>query len=326
VSTPASGHRHPSLAGRAAVSIAIALATGVYYWWGVLRFAPPLAGDFAQNWMAARSVLAGHNPVIDVARSGWGWPLYYPMPAHLVSMAFAWLPFIKAECLFVGAGAGLLAFGMSRHAWWGLLIFLTPSFLHAYFYAQWSPLLTGAMLIPVLGGLLTATPSTGLAYFFSRPSWKGALGAAIVVGACFAIRPGWVGEWAGAIAGANAIIPPVMRPGGFLLLLALPFWRRSDARLLLGLALVPHRTLFYETVPLFTIPRTFRQMATLVILAAATALALYLGPDFGPSEIDQLAGQWPALLAGLYLPALAVALWNARAVQRATPASAAGTE
>jgi hypothetical protein len=297
----------------------------VYYWWGVLRFAPRFGGDFAMNWIGARAIIAGQDPITVVAQAGWQWPLYYPLPAQVVSMAFAWMPFTMAECVYVGTGAAILSFAMTRHAWWGLLIFLTPSFLHAYFNAQWSPLLTGAMMLPALGGLLVAKPSTGLAYFFSRPSWKGAIGIAILVGVSFILRPGWVSEWQRAISGAHAIIAPIMRPGGFLLLLALPFWRRADARLIIGLALVPHRTLFYETLPLFTIPKTFRQMATLVILAAAAALALFLGPDFGPNEIAQLDGQWPALLGGLYLPALAMMLWNARSAQRERSASRTDT-
>lgn len=323
---PSANSKPPGLTARLVVAAIIGIVAGAYYWWGILRFAPSLGGDFAQNWMAARSVLAGQDPIVATARSGWPWPLYYPMPAHLISIAFSWLPFVEAECLFAGTGAGLLAFGMSERAWWGLLVFLTPSFLHAYFYAQWSPLLTGAMLIPALGGLLAAKPSTGLAYFFSRPSWKGALGAATLVGVCFAIRPGWVGEWRGAISSADAIIAPIMRPGGFLLLAALPFWRRADARLLIGLALVPHRTLFYETVPLFTVPRTFRQMAVLVILSSIAATWLLLSPDFAPDEVAQLTGSWPVMLTCLYLPALALALWNARTISPSKAQAALSVE
>jgi hypothetical protein len=293
-------------------ALIIACATGVYYWWGVLHASPYLGGDFELNWIAARAVMAGQDPFAVVAASGWAWPLYYPMPAQLIAMTFSWLPFVPAECLFVGVSAGVLAFGMTRHAWWGLLVFLTPSFLHAYFHAQWSPLLTGAMLLPVLGGLLAAKPSTGLAYFFSRPSWKGALGAAGLIVASFAVRPGWVGEWLGAISGANAIVAPITRPGGFLLLMALPFWRRADARLLIGLALVPHRTLFYETLPLFTVPRTFRQMAILVIFATLAATWLLAIPSVATDELSAMKQAWPVLLICTYLPALVMALWNAR--------------
>lgn len=297
---------------RLGAAMAIGIAAAVYYWWGILRFAPQLSGDFAQNWIAARAILGDRNPVSAVADAGWQWPLFYPMPAHLVSAMFAWLPFMEAECLFVGTGAGVLAFAMTSRNWFGLLVFITPSFLHGYYHAQWTALLTGAMLLPWLSGLLVAKPSTGLAYFFSRPSWKGAIGATILLALSFILRPGWVGEWRGTIAGGDAIIPPLMRPGGFLLLLALPFWRRVDARLLIGLALVPHRTLFYETLPLFTIPRTFRQMAVLVILSSVAAGWLLL-VQYPPSdEIASIRHAWPALLVCLYLPALTMAMWNAR--------------
>jgi hypothetical protein len=298
------------------------MASGVYYWWGVLHAAPHLGGDFELNWIAARAVMAGHNPVEAAAAAGWPWPLYYPLPAQLVSIPFAWLPFVPAECLFVGTSAGILAFAITGRAWWGLLIFLTPSFLHAYYHAQWSPLLTGAMMLPILGGLLAAKPSTGLAYFFSRPSWKGAAGVAALVILSFIVRASWLGEWRGAIAGADAIVAPITRPGGFLLLMALPFWRRAEARLLIGLALVPHRTLLYETLPLFTIPRTFRQMAVLVICAALAAVSLLLSPDSGPRETAQLADSWPVLLVCLYLPALFMMLWTAR-VDASVPGSIA---
>jgi hypothetical protein len=237
-------------------------------------------------------------------------------------MPFALLPFAAAECLFVGVSAGLLTFAMTARAWWGLLIFLTPSFLHAFLHAQWSPLLTAAMLMPAIGGLLVCKPSTGLAYFFSRPTVKGAAGAALLVGLSFLFRPTWVGDWLGTLSGAEAIRAPISRPGGFLLLMALPFWRRADARLLIGLALVPHRTMFYETLPLFTIPRTFRQMAILVILCAIAAAWLLALPDFAPGEAGHMKGAWPALLSCLYLPSLVTTLWNARAASQRSGAPA----
>lgn len=305
----------PPLAARLIVSVLIAGGAGLYYWWGVRHATPRFYGDYVQHWVGARAVLRGDDPVTAVARIGWHYPLYYPLPTELIALPFALLPFVASECVFVGVGAGVLAFGMTKHRWWGLLIFLTPSFLHAYFYSQWPPLLTGAMLTPILGGLLIAKPSTGLAMFFSRPSWKGAVGAGLLVAISFLIRPGWVGEWRNALAGPLSSIPPVIRPGGFLLLLALPFWRRADARLLIGLALVPHRTLFYETLPLFTIPRSFRQMAVLVILGSVAAASLRFGRDFShETEMVRLAGLWPTLLSCLYLPALGMMLWNARAL------------
>jgi hypothetical protein len=280
---------------------------------------PIFAGDFTQNWVAARAVLVRDNPVEAVARFGWPWPLYYPMPAHLISLSISWLPFPVAESVFVGAGTGLLAFGMTARAWWGLLVFMSASYFHAYFHAQWSPLLVGAMLTPWLGGLVVAKPSVGLAYFLSHPTWKAAAGGAFLVALSFIIAPGWVQQWRSAIAVAPHILPPIIRPGGFLLLAALPFWRRSDARLLIGLALVPHVTMLYETVALFTIPRSFRQMAILVILSSfAAILILYVAP-LGPPDTERYAEMWPVLLITLYLPALTMMFWNARHIHSAIP-------
>lgn len=304
--------QRPGMRNRLLVATVVAALAGTYYWWGVLHAAPRAGGDFEVNWIAARAVMHGRDPMAAVAQSGWKWPLYYPMPAQLVAMAFAWMSFVPAECLFVATGAGVLAFGMTREAWWGLLVFLTPSYLHAYYHAQWSPLLTGAMLIPLLGGLLAAKPSIGLACFGSRPSWPAALGAAVLIAASFIVAPHWLADWRGAVHDAPHIISPVLRPGGFLLLAALPFVRRADARLLVGLALVPHIMMFYETVPLFTIPRSFRQMAILVILSSVAAGVMLALPDFPPGYIAFQQGAWSVLLTLLYLPALTMVLFNNR--------------
>jgi hypothetical protein len=309
----------PAQIQRLLAAAAIGVAAGFYFWTRVRAGGLGAGGDFEVNWIAARAVGVAANPVTAVSSAGWPWPLYYPMPAHLVSLLFAWLPFPAAESLFVAVGAGLLAFGMTRRAWWGLLIFLSASYFHAFFHAQWSPLLVGAMLTPWLGGLLAAKPSVGLAYFFSRPSWKAVAGGLLLILISFLVEPGWIGQWRNAIAGASHISPPVMRPGGFVLLAALPFWRRADARLLIGLALVPHVTMLYETVPLFTIPRSFRQMAVLVILSAVAAVTLLFVAPLGPPDIQRYAEMWPVLLVTLYVPALVMVLWNARRDRRMAP-------
>jgi hypothetical protein len=310
-------NQSPALRTRATVATLIGIGACLYFWTGVRHAGLGAGGDFEVNWIAARAVAAHTDPVASVARAGWPWPLYYPMPAHLVSLLFAWLPLPAAEALFVGAGAGLLALGITARAWWGLLVFLSMSYAHAYYHAQWSPLLVGAMLLPGASWLLVAKPTIGLAYFLSRPNWIAVAGGAALITISFAVAPDWIGQWREAVAGAHHIVPPILRPGGFVLLLALPFWRRSDARLLVGLALVPHVTMLYETVPLFAIPRSFRQMAVLVVLSVVGALVLRRVAPLGPPDIVRYANMWPVLLATLYGPALVMMLWNAR--EGATP-------
>lgn len=196
-------------------------------------------GDFVIQWLAARALAAGSSPYEAVATSGWAWPYYYPGPAAVVTLLVAWMPLGLAHAVFAGISSGVLAFGVTRRYWWGLLIFLTPAFLHGFYHAQWAPLLVGAMLFPLASGLLVVKPSIGLAYYFARPSVRGAIVGSSLVLLSLAIRPSWPTEWREAISGASHIIPPLARPGGVFLLLALPFCRRADARLLVGLACVP---------------------------------------------------------------------------------------
>ena len=63
------------------------------------------------------------------------------------------------------------------------------------------------------------------------------------------------------------------------MLLAILRWRRPEARLLIALACVPQSMLLYETVPLFLVPRTFRESALLVALSYVALRAVaYGGP------------------------------------------------
>ncbi len=267
-------------------------------------------GDFATHWMAARAVLHGVSPYDVVAASGWAWPYLYPGTTPVIVSALAWLPLGAAQSVFVGLSVGILAFAVTGRYWWGLLILLTPSFFHGFYHAQWTPLLVGLMLLPVAGGLLVVKPTTGLAYFIARPSVAGAAVGATLVLFSLLVWPSWPHEWRLAISGASHIMPPLARPGGFLLLLALPWWRRSDARLIAGLACVPHLTMLYETLPLFTVARSFRQMATLVVLAALGSWLILRNVPIGMPDLLRNARQWPYLLAFFYLPSLTLVILN----------------
>jgi hypothetical protein len=101
---------------------------------------------------------------------------------------------------------------------------------------------------------------------------------------------------------------PVMRPGGFLLLLALLRWRRPEARLLAGLACIPQTPVLYETVPLFLLVTTLKEGALLGILTCASGMLVYaMGSDITAyDEWMTLSGRWMVWL--VYLPALAIVL------------------
>jgi hypothetical protein len=62
-------------------------------------------------------------------------------------------------------------------------------------------------------------------------------------------HPYSIRDWLDALAGATLSVPPITRPGDFLLLLGLLRWRTLEGRLFAALALVPQTTVIYEALP-----------------------------------------------------------------------------
>ena len=322
----------PPLWTRLLAAAAVALLVVVVR---ILRYDAAAADgtDFAQLWHGARALLAGENPYLAVGPGrtfDWNAPLLYPMPAVLLVTPLALLSLVAATNLFAGFGAFALAFAVTRVGIGGLVALGGVGYLYALEVAQWSPLLTGAALIPWLGFLLVAKPTVGLALFAYRPTWQAAAGCAALMALCFAVAPGWLHDWLHAVSSGTSVavvsdassgvadvavgqrpsawpyVAPIARSAGPLLLLALLRWRRPEARLLLGLALVPQTPLLYETVPLFLVARTRPQLMVLVALS----FTAFLPTRFDSYESLQAwydrSGE--AILWCLYLPCLALVL------------------
>ena len=127
---------------------------------------------------------------------------------------------------------------------------LSASFLNAVILGQWSPFLTALAVLPVLGVAWAAKPSIGAAMFAAFPSRRGVMAALLLVGLSLVIAPTWPWRWWSILFhGPQAI--PILRPAGFLLLLALLRWQLPEARLLLALGCVPQTIGLYDTLPLF---------------------------------------------------------------------------
>jgi hypothetical protein len=307
-------HRRSIVSGnllRVAFAVATAATAALFTWifWSTPR---SIQSDLAPVWAGAGALVHGHDPYASVGPGrafDTTFPLMYPMTAVLTMTPFAVASMHWADTIFVAIGFGLFAWAMTKDGRLSpaLVALVSLPALMALQTAQWSLLLTAAALLPAAGFLLVAKPTIGMALFAAYPRWRTALGCALLLAVSFAISPGWVAEWRAGFVTVPHIVAPITRWGGPLLLLALTKWKRSDARLLLGLACVPHTTALYETIPLFLIAETWLQAWALWALA----IVVYVG-QWATGPYPSVSAHWSAgqqwIVAVMYLPCLAAVL------------------
>lgn len=227
--------------------------------------------DFDQFWYAARELLQGGDPYAVVGPGkafDWPWGLKYPFPAVLLSLPFAALPLVAGRIAFSTATGTVLGFALGRRlrTHWPML--LSASYLIALSRSQWAPALLAVAWLPLAGVAVAAKPNIGLAVLAAlRPRHLliAVASAAVITLVGFLVQPHWVESWRRAIADSPHVAP-IWMPGGFLLLLALLRYRRSDARLLLGLAVIPHTPSLYDLLPLFYLCRSRLEVLVLALL------------------------------------------------------------
>jgi hypothetical protein len=237
------------------------------------------------------------------------YPLYYPLPAVLLLLPLAPLPFEVARAAWAGVGVAAFTAAALRYRRGLPQALLSAPLLNAVAQGQWSPLLVAATVLPWLGFVWAAKPTIGGALFAGYPSRAATWGAAAMVLLSLLAWPTWPVEWFYAVREAD-LRPLIARPGGALLLLALLRWREPEARLLIALACVPQTAGLYESLPLFLIPRDKWGGYMLAALSYVPAFQLWVldpRPPSAPLE-SVVAATWPVLFLSLYLPALAMVL------------------
>ena len=95
--------------------------------------------------------------------------------------------------------------------------------------------------------------------------------------------------------------PPLVWLGGPVILVVLLRWWRKETWLILSMALLPQNVGVYATLPLLTVAKSFRESATLAMVAT---LGLYALGSFERSQRNVAA----ALMVTIYLPAVLVVL------------------
>jgi len=281
--------------------------------------------DLDQVWYAATALRHGLNPYDVIGPTGtwfkWNWPLYYPMPAVLLAVPLSFLPLTVARYAFVGASSGLLAYGVTRKAWFPLMIFASGAYVNAALVAQWSPLFAAAILLPGLAVFFAAKPTLGAICAAPistsrRTATVVLLGWIVLAILSWVVLPQWFASWREAVRGAAHVRPLIALPGGFLLLAALTRWRRPEARLLIAYAFVPHTTMLYEALPVLLVPDTWPEMLMLTI-GSIVAYGIESTVIHARDVPTLIAREGIVTIFCVYLPALVLVM--RRPNERATP-------
>jgi hypothetical protein len=261
---------------------------------------PDRSSDFDFLYGAASRLLAGENPY--VAATQW---FPYPLPAVLLAVPFTAIPLNLARPVFdVLVGAAFVYALWRYRGTYALLAVASGAYLLAMWNGQTTPLMVAAALIPALGFLLAVRPNSAAALWIAWPSLRTLLAASLVLALSLAARPSWPWDWWLALPlDHTPLMPPILRPFGFVLLLAALRWRLPEGRLLLAIAFIPQSTLPYELVPLALIPANLVEMVVYMVgtwIAAGAAEGLHLSE----SMARWTASGWPVTLCAVYIPML----------------------
>jgi hypothetical protein len=268
------------------------VGSGIFCWFLMIRLGIG-AGDF--NWaiMAARDLLAGHNPYARPAQ-------FYPLPVALFGLPFIAMKPEIAAGIFYGASSALLSFGLTRHGYHQLLIFLAYPYWAGILTAQWIPLIMASAFYPLLLPATLAKPQIGLPVAMTHLTrWGIGIGLGVAI-LSFLVMPGWISVWLVQIRGYSRFIPLLVLPGP-ILAAALLRYRDRDAWLLFLAACMPQRWL-YDPFSLWLIPKTRRSIVFTAGLSWVPGIWRWYHTPFSFTQV----GRW--IVLWFYLPMLIVLL------------------
>ncbi|HEY1679093.1 MAG TPA: hypothetical protein VGG04_15360 [Candidatus Sulfotelmatobacter sp.] len=296
---------------RLLVSCLIAAASGLACWFLMVRLHQG-AADFRWALHLAQQVVARQAPYDT------------PLEQYPLTAGFFALPLIKlrpeiAAAIFWGVSSGLLAFGVTRRSYLGLLVFLAYPYWAGILTVQWSVAIAAGAFFWILLPFTMAKPQVGLPVFLSYFSWRGLAACAFVAAVTIAAMPNWPWLWLHQGRYYEHFFPLFVFPGEFLLF---ALWRRRerDARLLLLSALMPQRW-FFDTFTLWLVPKSRREIIWTVFFSWGAGIWRWC---YTPHSFTQV-GRVTVIF--IYLPMLAVVLLrNVRPGKPTTPIARAQTD
>jgi hypothetical protein len=302
--TTKSARTKPSAAGPGVPALIAALAFVVGCRLLLYGWMPDRSSDFDFLYHAASRLLAGENPYPTATQ----W-FPYPLPAVLLAVPFTAISLSLARPIFDVLVGGAFVYALWRYrGTYALLGVASGAYLLAMWNGQTTPLMVAAALVPALGFLLAVRPNSAAALWIAWPSLRSLLAASLVLALSLLVLPSWPWDWWLALPSDHApLMPPILRPFGFILLLSALRWRLPEGRLILAITFIPQTTLPYELVPLVLIPANRLEMGIYVVgtwIAAAAAQGFHLSESMARGT----AAGWPVMLGAVYLPMLYLVL------------------
>ena len=277
---------------RICISAAIGVASAAFCHFLLVHFHQG-AGDFGWAIHAAQRLLAGQNP--------YDTPLeQYPLTAAFFALPFVGLRSEVAGALFYGLSSALLAFGLTRHGYHRLLVFLAYPYWGGLLAVQWSTLIFAGALFPLLLPVTMTKPQLGLPVALSHLSRRGVAACVVVVLLTLVAMPRWPLLWLAQTKNYEHFFPLLVLPGPFLAL-ALWRYRDPDAWFLVLTAMMPQRW-FFDAFILWLIPKSRRE----ILFAAALSWGAGIWRWYHIPHSFAEVGKFTVLF--IYLPMLAV-IW-----------------
>ena len=273
---------------------------------------PDRTTDFDFLYEAAARLVRGENPYPPATQ----W-FPYPLPAVLLAVPFTAIPLGLARSIFDVLVGWAFVYALWRYRRsYALLALMSGAYLFAMANGQTTPLMVAATLVPALGFLLAVKPNTSASLWIAWPSLRALVGVGVFLLLSLVVLPSWPVDWWMALPLDNTqLMPPFLRPFGFVLLLAAIRWRSPEGRLLLATAFIPQSTLPYELVPLALIPANRLEMG-IYVAGSWIAVVAAGGLQLSHSVAEWTATGWVVTLCAVYLPMLYLVLRRQRSSGR----------
>ncbi len=286
----------PAMRTRLTVATIIGLASGLFCWY-LMKHSGQDAADFRWSLHIAQRLLVHADPYDTPFEQ-------YPLAAGLFALPLVRLHPEAAAGIFYGLSSALLALGLTRHSYRGLLIFLAYPYWAGLLTVQWSPIIVASAFFPLLLPVTMAKPQIGLPVLLTRATYRGIVACLLVAAVSLLVLPHWPLHWFAQLGNYQHFIPLLVWPGP-LLLFALWRYRNRDAIFLLLAACMPQRW-FFDSFILWLIPKSRREIVWTVFFSWGTAIWRWNHQPASFAEVGRVC------VLFLYLPMLIVVLLRSK--------------